>query len=59
MTTKTLFSSSPLIFLRHKSINKVSCTRIDISIYRNCLVDIFAELIDVLIKLTDMLVKVK
>jgi hypothetical protein len=43
ITIKTPFLSSPLISLYCKSINGVSCTRTDISINRDCLVDILAE----------------
>ena len=58
ITTKTPFSSSPLISLYHKSINGASCTRTDISIYRDCFVDIPAELVDIPVKLVNMPIKV-
>ena len=51
ITTKTPFSSSPLISLHHKSINKTSCTRTNISAYRDCLVDILVELVNIPVKL--------
>ena len=43
ITIKTPFSNSPLISLCRESVNGVSCTRTDISINRDCLVDILAE----------------
>ena len=43
MTTKTPFSSSLLIFLRHESVKGVSYTKIDIFADGDCLVDIPAE----------------
>ena len=43
ITAKTPFSSSPLIFLHHKSVNGVSCTKTDIFIYRDCLMDMPAK----------------
>ena len=44
MTTKTPFSSSPLISLRRESVNVASCTRTDISACGDCLADMPAEL---------------
>ena len=41
--TKTPFLSSPLISLHHESVKGVSCTRTDISVGGDCLVDIPAE----------------
>ena len=65
MTTKTLFLSSLLISLCRESVNGASCTRTDISIYRDCFADIpveFAdvpvELIDIPAELADMLMEV-
>jgi hypothetical protein len=46
ITAKTPFSSSPLISLRHKSVNGASCTRTDISACGDCLIDMPAELAD-------------
>ena len=43
MTTKTPFSSSPLISLCYKSIKGVSCTRTNISTSGDYLIDIPAE----------------
>ena len=57
MTIKTPFSSNLLISLYHKSVNRVSYTRTNISIYRDCFADIAAELADVPIKLADILAK--
>ena len=54
ITIKIFFLSSLLISLRCKSINRASCTRIDISAYRDCLVDILAELADMPVELMDM-----
>ena len=54
IATKTPFLSSPLISLRRKSINGVSCTRTNISIYGDCLADIPAELADIPVKLIDV-----
>ena len=54
ITTKTPFSSSPLISLYHESINGVSCTKTNISVYRDCLIDMPAELADVPTKLIDI-----
>ena len=48
------FLSSLLISLYHKSVNRVSCTRTNISTYRDCLTDIPAELADMPIGLADM-----
>ena len=47
ITTKTLFSNSPLISLYCKSMNRASCTRTNISTYRDCLADIPIELMDI------------
>ena len=44
ITAKTPFLSSPLISLYYKSIKGVSYTRTNISIYRDCLIDMPAEL---------------
>ena len=57
MTTKTPFLNSPLISLHHKSVNKASCTKTNISIYRDCFIDIPVELVDIPIKLIDILTK--
>ena len=54
MTTKTPFSSSLLISLRHKSMNGVSCTRTNISACGDCLVDMPAELVDIPVELVDV-----
>ena len=54
ITTKTPFLSSLLISLRHKSVNRGSCTKTDISACRDCLADMPAGLVDILIELTDM-----
>ena len=59
ITAKTPFLSSPLISLYYESINGASCTKTDISIYRDCLADIPVELADIPAKLTDMPVEVK
>jgi hypothetical protein len=50
ITAKTPFSNSPLISLYHKSIKGVSCTRTDISIYKDCLADMPVKLIDMPVK---------
>ena len=50
ITIKIPFSSSPLIFLRYKSINRVSYTRTNISIYGDCLIDIPIEFIGISIE---------
>ena len=44
-TVKMPFLSSPLISLYYKSVKGVSYTRTNISIYRDCLVNIPIELI--------------
>ena len=54
ITTKTLFLSSLLISLRRESVNGASCTRTDISVYRDCLVDIPVGLTDIPIELIDI-----
>jgi hypothetical protein len=54
ITTKTPFSSSLLISLHHESVNRASCIKTDISIYRDCFTDIPAELADIFIKFADM-----
>ena len=54
MTTKTPFSSSPLISLHYESVNGASCTRTDISTYRDCLVDIPVEFADMPAELVGM-----
>ncbi len=43
ITTKTPFLSSPLISLYYKSIKGVSCTRTNIFISGDCLIDIPVE----------------
>jgi hypothetical protein len=43
--------------LRHESVNGVSCTRTDISIYRDCLADMPVELVDIPVEFVDMPVK--
>ena len=50
ITIKTPFLSSLLISLHHKSVNRASCTRTNISACRDCLVDIPIELADMPIK---------
>ena len=50
ITTKTPFLSSLLISLRYESVNGASCTRTDIFVCGNCLMDIPAELTDMLIE---------
>ena len=57
MTTKTLFLSSPLISLRRESVNGGSCTKTNISAYRDCLADMPVGLINIPIKLIDMPIK--
>ena len=54
MTTKTPFLNSPLISLRHKSINRVSYTRTNISACRDCLADMPVKLADIPVELADM-----
>ena len=54
IATKTPFLSSPLISLRRKSINGVSCTRTNISACGDCLADMPAELTDIPVELADM-----
>ena len=51
---KIFFLSSLLISLRRKSVNGASCTRTDIFIYRDCLVDIPVELADMPMELVDI-----
>jgi hypothetical protein len=58
ITIKIPFLSSPLISLRYKSVNGASCTRTNISIYRDCLADIPAELAGMPIELADMPIEV-
>jgi hypothetical protein len=58
ITTKTLFLSSLLISLCYKSVNRASCIRTDISVYRDCLTDIPIELVDMPVELADMLIEV-
>ena len=58
ITTKTLFLSSLLISLCHKSVNGGSCTKTNISTCGDCLTDIPAGLTDIPTKLTDMPVEV-
>ena len=50
ITIKTPFLSSPLISLRRESVNGASCTRTNISIYRDCLIDMPIELIGISIE---------
>ena len=50
ITTKIPFLSSPLISLYYKSVNRASCIRINIFIYRDCLIDIPVELANMLIE---------
>ena len=54
ITIKIFFLSSSLISLYCESVNGGSCTRTNISICRDCLVDIPVGLIDIPIKLIDM-----
>ena len=58
ITTKIPFSSSPLISLYCKSVNRAFCIRTDISTCGDCLADIPAELADMPIELVDMPVEV-
>ena len=48
------FLSSLLISLYRESVNGVSCTRTDISVYGDCFIDISVEFIDMSIGLMDM-----
>ena len=57
ITAKMPFLSSPLISLRRKSVNGVSCTRTNIFTYRDCLTDIPVGLADIPIELTDILIE--
>ena len=54
ITTKISFLSSPLISLRRESVNRGSCTKTNISTYRDCLADMPVGLADIPAKLTDM-----
>ena len=54
MTTKTLFLSSLLISLHHKSVNGGFCTKTNISTCGDCLADMPAGLADIPAELTDM-----
>ena len=54
ITAKTPFLSSLLISLYCKSVKGVSCTRTNISIYRDCLIDISIEFADMPIGLADI-----
>ena len=54
ITTKTLFSNSPLISLRRESVNGGSCTKTNISACGDCLADIPVGLADIPAKLVDM-----
>ena len=54
ITAKIPFLSSLLISLCCDFINGVSCTRTDISVCGDCLIDIPAELADMPIELVDM-----
>ena len=65
ITAKMLFLNNLLISLYYKSVNKASCTRTNISVYRDCLADIpvelanmSAELTNIFIKLADMPIEV-
>ena len=58
ITTKTLFLSSLLISLHHKSVNGGFCTRTNISIYGDCLTDMPIGLMDIFIKLIDIPIEV-
>ena len=58
ITTKTPFLNSLLISLRRESVNRVSCTKTDISACGDCLVDMPAEVVDMLVELVDMPVEV-
>jgi hypothetical protein len=58
ITTKIPFLSSLLISLRHEFVNRASCTRTDISICRDCLVNIPAELADMPAELVDIPIEV-
>jgi hypothetical protein len=62
---KISFLSSLLISLHHESVNGGSCTKTNISIYRDCLTgilvgltDIPIELIGILVEFTDMPIEV-
>ena len=54
ITTKIFFLSSLLISLCCESVNGGSYTKTNISIYRDCLVDIPIGLTDIPIKLIDI-----
>ena len=54
ITTKILFLSSLLISLRYKSVNGGSCTKTNISAYRDCLADMPIGLTDISIELVGM-----
>ena len=54
ITIKIPFLSSLLISLCRKSINGGSCTRTNISVYRDCLTDIPVGLADIPIELANM-----
>ena len=57
ITTKILFLSSLLISLCRESVNRGFCTKTNISICGDCLVDIPIGLTDIPIKLTDISIK--
>ena len=54
ITAKTPFLSSPLISLYREAVKGVSCTKTNISIGGDCLVNIPAELAGMPMELTDM-----
>ena len=54
ITAKIPFLSSPLISLRHNSVNGVSYTRTNISAYRDYLANIPTELADIPTELAGM-----
>ena len=58
ITAKIPFLSSLLISLYYKSINGASCTRTNISAYRDCLADIPVELVDMPMGLADISIEV-
>ena len=59
ITAKTPFLSSPLISLYCESVKGVSCTRTDISVYGDYLIDIPAELADMSTELADISTEVR
>ena len=54
ITTKIFFLSSLLISLYCKFVNGGFCTKTNISVYRDCLIDIPVGLADIPVKLVDM-----